>query len=554
MSMKYEILNQDNNLSLLERLLAVRQVSDDPALFLNPRFSDYRKDPFLLNDMDKGVARIIDALKRQEKIMIFGDYDVDGVTSSYCVYRFITRFLGYSNISVMYPDRLQDGYGLKNKHLDEMKKKGVQLVITVDNGITSVNEAQYAKQIGIDLVITDHHHALDRVPEAVAVINPQVSPKYDFKGLAGVGVAFKLINALLAKSKFTNEKKNQIFNYFLPIVAIGTVADIVPLVWENRVIVKRGLEIINKNPELMPKSLRGFLSALNLKENVDTYHIGFVIGPRINAGGRIESPYDSLRILLCETADQIQYIEKIENINTERRRLQDKAFRIAEKRVDPDQTFLYVCDEEFHEGIIGIVSGRITEKYNKPSAVFKIDIEKGHAVASLRGPGYFSVIDMISTAAPYLLRFGGHKWAGGLTVGLDHLDHVIQIFQDYCQWEITSDQLEKVTQVDTVLLDHEWNDEELRDIALLAPFWEGNQEPLFMFEHIKVARVEAIWKKSNHLKIYGQFWEKTVVIMMWGKGEEVWLIPQKISIVGKVKPDSYNGGYFIDWVDWIKED
>lgn len=552
--MKYEILNQDNNLSLLERLLAVRQVSDDPALFLNPRFSDYRKDPFLLNDMDKGVARIIDALKRQEKIMIFGDYDVDGVTSSYCVYRFITRFLGYSNISVMYPDRLQDGYGLKNKHLDEMKKKGVQLVITVDNGITSVNEAQYAKEIGIDLVITDHHHALDRVPEAVAVINPQVSPKYDFKGLAGVGVAFKLINALLAKSTFTNEKKNQIFNYFLPIVAIGTVADIVPLVWENRVIVKRGLEIINKNPELMPKSLMGFLEALNLKENVDTYHIGFVIGPRINAGGRIESPYDSLRILLCETEDQAQYIEKIENINTERRRLQDKAFRIAEKRVDPDQTFLYVCDEEFHEGIVGIVSGRITEKYNKPSAVFKIDIEKGHAVASLRGPGYFSVIDMISTAAPYLLRFGGHKWAGGLTVGLDHLDHVIQIFQDYCQREITSDQLEKVTQVDTVLLDHEWNDEELRDIALLAPFWEGNQEPLFMFEHIKVARVEAIWKKSNHLKIYGQFWEKTVVIMMWGKGEEVWLIPQKISIVGKVKPDSYNGGYFIDWVDWIKEE
>ena len=554
MSMKYEILNQDNNLSLLERLLAVRQVSDDPALFLNPRFSDYRKDPFLLNDMDKGVARIIDALKRQEKIMIFGDYDVDGVTSSYCVYRFITRFLGYSNISVMYPDRLQDGYGLKNKHLDEMKKKGVQLVITVDNGITSVNEAQYAKQIGIDLVITDHHHALDRVPEAVAVINPQVSPKYDFKGLAGVGVAFKLINALLAKSTFTNEKKNQIFNYFLPIVAIGTVADIVPLVWENRVIVKRGLEIINKNPELMPKSLMGFLEALNLKENVDTYHIGFVIGPRINAGGRIESPYDSLRILLCETADQIQYIEKIENINTERRRLQDKAFRIAEKRVDPDQTFLYVCDEEFHEGIVGIVSGRITEKYNKPSAVFKIDIDKGHAVASLRGPGYFSVIDMISTAAPYLLRFGGHRWAGGLTVGLDHLDHVIQIFQDYCQREITSDQLEKVTQVDTVLLDHEWNDEELRDIALLAPFWEGNQEPLFMFEHIKVARVEAIWKKSNHLKIYGQFWEKTVVIMMWGKGEEVWHIPQKISIVGKVKSDSYNGGYFIDWVDWIKEE
>ena len=552
--MRYEILNQDNNLSLLQRLLAVRQVSDDPALFLNPRFADYRKDPFLLNDMNKGVERIINALKKQEKIMIFADYDVDGVTSSYCIYTFITKFLWYKNISVMYPNRLQDGYGLKNKHLDEMKQKGINLIITVDNWITSVNEAEYAKEIGIDLVITDHHHALEKVPQAIAVINPQVSPNYAFKGLAGVGVAFKLINALLSKSKFTNEKKGQIFNYFLPIVAIGTVADIVPLVGENRVIVKRGLEIINKNPELMPKSLAGFLAALNIKDKVDTYHIGFVIGPRINAWGRIESPYDSLRILLCETDDQLQYIEKIENINTERRRLQDKAFKIAEKKVNPDDWFLWVSDEEFHEGIVGIVSGRITEKYNKPSAVFKIDNEKGHAVASLRGPGYFSVIDMISKAAPYLLRFGGHKGAGGLTVELDHLEQVIQIFQNYCQENITPDQLEKVTKVDTVLLDHEWNDEELRDIALLAPFGEGNQEPLFMLEHIKVVRVEVMGKKSNHLKIYGEFGNKGIVIMMRGKGEESWLIPSIISIVGKIKPDTYNGGYFVDGIDWIKED
>lgn len=200
--MKYEILNQDNNLSLLERLLAVRQVSDDPALFLNPRFSDYWKDPFLLNDMHKGVERIILALKRKEKIMIFADYDVDGITSSFCVYKFITEFLGYKNISIMYPNRLQDGYGLKNKHLDYMKEKNINLIITVDNGITSVNEAQYAKELGIDLVITDHHHALDRIPEAIAVINPQISPHYSFKGLAGVGVAFKLINALLSKSTF----------------------------------------------------------------------------------------------------------------------------------------------------------------------------------------------------------------------------------------------------------------------------------------------------------------------------------------------------------------
>lgn len=549
--MKYEVLNQDNNLSLLERLLAVRQVSDDPALFLNPRFSDYWKDPFLLNDMHKGVERIILALKRKEKIMIFADYDVDGITSSFCVYKFITEFLWYKNISIMYPNRLQDGYGLKNKHLDYMKEKNINLIITVDNGITSVNEAQYAKELGIDLVITDHHHALDRIPEAIAVINPQISPHYSFKGLAGVGVAFKLINALLSKSTFWPEKRNQIFQYFLPIVAIGTVADIVPLVDENRVIVKRGLEIINKQPELMPKSLAGFLAALNLKDTVDTYHIGFVIGPRINAGGRIESPHDSLRILLTEGNEQLQHIEKIENINTERRRLQDKAFRIAEKNLNPDAGFLYVSDEDFHEGIVGIVSGRITEKYNKPSAVFKIDQEKQHAVASLRGPSYFSVIDMIAQASPYLLRFGGHKGAGGLTVELEHLERVIGIFQEYCEKTINPDDLEKLTLIDTILLDHERNDEELRDIAYLAPFGEGNQEPVFLLENIKIHRAEAIGKKSNHLKIYGEFWSKTIVIMMRGKGEELPLLPNIISAVGVVKPDTFNGGFFLDASAWL---
>lgn len=549
--MKYEILNQDNNLSLLERLLAVRQVSDDPALFLSPRLADYWLDPFKLNDMHKGVERIIQALKNKEKIMIFADYDVDGVTSSFCVYKFFTDFLWYKNISIMYPDRLQDGYGLKNKHLDEMKKKGINLIITVDNWITSVNEALYAKEIWIDLVITDHHHALEKIPDAIAVINPQVSPNYSFKGLAGVGVAFKLINALLSKSKFPPEKKNQIFNYFLPIVAIGTVADIVPLVWENRVIVKRGLEIINKQPALMPKGLAWFLAHLNLKEQVDTYHIGFMIGPRINAWGRIQSPYDSLRVLLCESAEQTSYIEKIEAINTERRRLQDQAFRIAEKNLNPELGFLYVCDEGFHEGIVGIVAGRITEKYNKPSAVFKIDTEKQHAVASLRWPAYFNVIEMITQASPYLLRFGGHKGAGGLTVELSHLDQVLELFQDYCRRTINPEDLEKTMLVDTVLLSHEWNDEELSEIAHLAPFWEGNQEPLFLLEDIKVIRAEAIGKKSNHLKIFGDFWGTALIIMMRGKGDEIWLIPSKISIVGKIKADTYNGGYFVDASNWI---
>lgn len=544
--MRYQILNQDADLSLIQRLLKVRNVSDAPQNFLNPSIANYRLDPFLLNDMEKWVDRIIDAMKRKEKIMIFGDYDVDGITSSFSVYKFISYFLGYKNISIRYPNRVEDGYGLKNKHLDAMKHEGVQLIITVDNGIASVEEAKYAKELWIDMVVTDHHHALETLPDVCALINPQVSPLYPFKWLAGVGVAFKLINALLSKSTFSKEKKNQIFNYFLPIVAIGTVADVVPLVQENRVIVKRGLELMNYHPDLLPKGLQGFLNFLNLKGKIDTFHIGFVIGPRINAGGRIESPYDSLRIFLSEWEHQLPYLERIESINTERRRMQDQAFRVAEKQVNPDQNFLFVCDESFHEGIVGIVSGRITEKYYKPSAVFKLDLEKKQAVASLRGPDYFNVIEMIIQASPYLKRFWGHKGAWGLTVDLEHLDTVLSIFQNYCQSCITSEQLEKVIQVDTCLLSHEWNVEELSEIEQLAPFGEGNQEPNFLLEGIKVEKVEKVWKNGgSHLKIYGKFGEQQISSLFSSKGVEIDSIWSQVSIVGAVKRDSYNWGFYV---------
>lgn len=544
--MRYQILNQDADLSLIQRLLKVRNVSDAPQDFLNPSIANYRLDPFLLNDMEKWVDRIIDAMKRKEKIMIFGDYDVDGITSSFSVYKFISYFLGYKNISIRYPNRVEDGYGLKNKHLDAMKNEGVQLIITVDNGIASVEEAKYAKELWIDMVVTDHHHALETLPDVCALINPQVSPLYPFKWLAGVGVAFKLINALLSKSTFSKEKKNQIFNYFLPIVAIGTVADVVPLVQENRVIVKRGLELMNYHPDLLPKWLQGFLNFLNLKGKIDTFHIGFVIGPRINAWGRIESPYDSLRIFLSEWEHQLPYLERIESINTERRRMQDQAFRVAEKQVNPDQNFLFVCDESFHEGIVGIVSGRITEKYYKPSAVFKLDLEKRQAVASLRGPDYFNVIEMIIQASPYLKRFWGHKGAWGLTVDLEHLDTVLGIFQNYCQSCITSEQLEKVIQVDTCLLSHEWNTEELSEIEQLAPFGEGNQEPNFLLEGIKVEKVEKVWKNGgSHLKIYGKFGEQSISSLFSSKGVEIDSIWSQVSIVGAVKRDSYNWGFYV---------
>lgn len=374
--MNFKLIYDNPNEDLLTRLFKVRGIDEHIDTFLDPKFADYRINPYLLNDMGKAVERIISAVKNKEKIMIFGDYDVDGVTSSFCLYRFFVKFLNYKNVSIMYPNRIKEGYGLKNLHIDDMKKKGIQLIITVDNGITSVNEAKYAKEQKIDLIITDHHKNLEEIPPALAVINPMVSPDYPFKGLAGVGVAFKLICAIVEKSTFIQEKKNHVFNYFLPVVAIGTVADVVPLVHENRVIVKRGLELINKGHKHLPSSLKGFLSYLNLKDNVDTFHIGFIIGPRINAGGRIESPYDSLRTLLHSGEKQLQYLDRIEEINTERKKMQDESFKKAETLINLDEKILIVQDESFHEGIVGIVAGRLTEKYTKPSMVIKLDPEK----------------------------------------------------------------------------------------------------------------------------------------------------------------------------------
>ncbi len=298
--MKYTLLNENYSISFIERLLSVRNIASDIEAFFEPSLPSCWLDPFLLNGMEKAVDHIIQAMKHQHKIMIFGDYDVDGITSSYSLYKFIKYFLKYPHVSIMYPSRREDGYGLKVSHLEQMKAKGIDLVITVDNGITSIEEALYAKTLGIDLIITDHHHPLNELPTAVAVITPHCSPHYPFKDLAGVGVAFKLIMAMLSKCTFDTKKKNQIFNFFLPIVTIGTVADVVPLLGENRFIVKKGLELINRNSEGLLPSLQGFLSYLNIKSPIDTFHIGFVIGPRINAGGRMESPYDSLNVFLYE--------------------------------------------------------------------------------------------------------------------------------------------------------------------------------------------------------------------------------------------------------------
>ena len=485
--------------------------------------------------------------------MIFWDYDVDGVTSSYIMYEFITRFLKYKKVSIQYPDRIKEWYGIKKNHVDEMKKKWVQLIITVDNGIASLQEAIYAREQWVDLIITDHHQDLESIPEAVAVVNPVISENYPFKWLAWVGVAFKVICAILSKSSFDQKQRNHIFNYFLPIVAIWTVADVVPLVGENRVIVKKWLRLMNTRKDL-PESLEWFLKFLKIKWTIDTYHIGFIIGPRINAGGRIKSPYDSLYALLYSGEKQVEYLENLELINTERRQMQERMFKDAEKMIDQEQKILIAFHEEFHEGIVGIVAGRLTEKYNKPSMIMKVDQERQTAVASLRGPEYFSVIDMLKKNTALLERFGGHRWAGGLMVKLSNLDQLIQNMNEHCSQCISDVNLIKSVKVDTKIYEHERDDDTLKQIDKLAPFGEGNKEPVFLLENVSISKIEEIGSKTKtHLKIHGMFGDKKIVAMFrgkWGDVEEhIQRHTEPVNLIWKIRKDTFNGGFYLEGID-----
>lgn len=546
--MNYKLLYDNPDESVLQRLLKIRKIDDDLEDFLHPTFSRYRIDPNKLHDFDKWLNRIIAAINAKEKIMVFGDYDVDGISASYVMYLFFQKFLDYKDISIQLPSRLEDGYGIKKYHLDQIKEKWVTLVITVDNGITAIEEAKYAKEIGLDMVITDHHKPLAEIPDAVAVINPQISPDYDFKEICWASVAFKVISWLTTRLIDDPKKKQEIFNFFLPIVGIATVADCMPLVGENRLFVKTALDLMNRR-QWIPEAISNFLDYLNIKWPIDTFHIGFQIAPRLNAWGRMMTPYDSLYVLLHTGEKQMRFLENLDKLNSQRKKIQDLAYKKALEIMDPDQKVIIAIDS-FHEGIIGIVAGRLTEKFNKPSVVLSVDEEKWVAVASLRWPEYFSVIDMLYDAAPLLERFGGHKQAWGLTVKIENLEALCEKLYAYATLSIGDNMLDRNLAIDTKLYLHEMTQETVQSINKLAPFGHWNTEPLFLIEDMTITTAEKVGKTGNgHLKLKIKSTDdKAFHALFWGAWEKVSEVETWVStsFIGTLRKDDFNGGVYID--------
>lgn len=519
----------------IARILIRRGFSsvDQIERFLYPKL-DHLHSPFLLDGMKDAVNRIHRAIEMGEKIYIYGDYDVDGICSTSLLMKVFEKL----NIQVQYyiPDRFAEGYGLNRQALQHMKDNGAQLVITVDTGISAVEEALFAKEIGIDLIITDHHEPSEKVPEAYAVINPKKENcSYPCKMLAGVGVAFKLATALM----------NQIPEELLDIVALGTIADLVPLVGENRVFAYYGLQKLNLRKNIGLKSL---LEVSGITEEITESHVGFGIGPRINASGRLEKANQAVELLI--TKDSVianQIAESLDQLNCERKRLVEEMTQEAIEQVEENRArnehFVVVSKEDWHLGVIGIVASRLVEKYHLPVIVLSIDEKKGVAKGSARGIASFNLFTALSKCGDLLLRYGGHTMAAGMSLDVNRILDFHQRLSEISQETLTEEDLIPVTMLEDELHLDQVNEEFIGQIKQLSPFGTGNPVPYFVLRGLEVSRKQQLGEERNHLKLLVKKDRYTLDAIGFRFGELAHqMVPAvQVDITGELHVNEWNG-------------
>lgn len=484
---------------LVRALLRKRGLQEEAALsrFLNPNYKLDLADPFLMTDMDKAVRRILLAIERKEKVAVYGDYDVDGVVSTAMALELLEAH-GLQPVSYI-PDRYGEGYGIHIKALEQLKKQGVSLVISVDCGITAVAEAEWAAAHDMDLIITDHHEVPEELPVAVAVVNPKrPDDRYPFKELAGVGVVFALVRAMQQKTGIPASGQEK---WLLDLVAIGTVCDVMPLVKENRVLVKYGLIVLQKTKRMG-------LVALAQSAGIDlasarAYHLGFILGPRLNAAGRLEHANYGLE--LVATADPIvaqQMAFQLEELNHQRRLEQDRVFREAdamasERSADP---VLVLADAGWPHGVVGIVASKLSEKYQRPALIMQ-ELE-GSLKGSGRSYGSYSLIEGLQEHADIFERLGGHDFAAGFSLPADNLEQLrLGIGEHYAA---NTDQTAQVAvrEADVVIEDpSDINWDLYHALEQLEPFGSGNPQPVFELAGMKVVDANQIGKDKQHLKL-----------------------------------------------------
>lgn len=482
--------------ALLSAVLAARgAAAPEETLTILERERRLSYSPLLMRDMDKAVDRINLALSRGEKMAVFGDYDVDGITATVLLVDYLRRRGG--DCSFYIPRRIEDGYGLGCDALRTLRDQGITLVITVDCGITGVEEARYAREIGLDLVITDHHECKEKLPEAAAVVDPRRPDcPYPFKHLAGVGVALKLVLAL------GGQKEDAIFARYCTLAAIGTIADVMRMSDENRTIVCRGLESISSTDFL---GLRALLKETGLLDKeITSIQIGFVLAPRINAAGRMGEAELAANLLLTDdSAKAEEMARELCDLNRERQSVEQEIFAQAVEQIENlpagDRSALVLSSEVWHQGVVGIVASRLSEKYSCPS--FMIHLQNGMGKGSCRSYGGFNLFAALESCSDLLVDFGGHALAAGFNIREEDIpafrQRMNRCVREYCNGQAPVSSLE----VDVILRHPEAvNLEEVEELGRLEPYGSGNNRPVFALMGAKVESLQSVGQ-NRHMKL-----------------------------------------------------
>ena len=521
---------------LLATILSNRGIVKEEQIekFLKPKRNDFY-DPYGMPDMKITVDRIIKAIENQEKTIIYGDYDVDGITSVTVLKSFLEeRGL---DVGVYIPNRLDEGYGLNKTAVEKIAQEGYTLMITVDCGISAIEEVKYASELGIETLITDHHEPGEKLPEALAVVDAKRKDNtYQCRNLAGVGVVFKLIQAISIRLGLEEKE----YLKYLDIVCIGTISDIVPLTDENRVIVKLGLKLVQQTRNL---GLRSILQATGYNK-IDSIAISFGVAPRINACGRMGHQEEALNLFLSKDVNEVNELtQKLNAYNKERQEIEKNIFADAVEQIKDnnlqEKNTIVLMGKNWHHGVIGIVSSKITEMYFKPSILLceEGDIGKGSGRSI---PG-FDLYEALTKCKKSVDRFGGHAMAIGITIKKDKLEELKNEFEEIAQ-ENHIEEIVPILKIDSQINLDEINKEMVESLKELEPFGEENKTPLFLFKNLKIDSIRAL-TEGKHLKLTVKENKNIVNAIGFNIGElaNEYKIGDKVDIVGNLEINSFNG-------------
>lgn len=517
---------------IIKKILESKQIIEEEDIQQTLNGIDINHDISLLSDIDKAIERINQAIDKNERILVYGDYDADGVTSTTILVHTLQK-LG-AQVGWYIPNRFTEGYGPNEMAFQNAYDEGISLIITVDNGIQGHAEIKMAQELGVDVIVTDHHEIGRTLPEAYAIVHP-MHPEFDypFKYLCGAGVAYKLAQALL----------ENVPNYFKAYAAIGTIADLVSLTDENRSIVQHGLKVMNDS---CPVAVKTLLKQAGYNDDITEETIGFIIGPRLNAVGRLEDASLAAELLMSDSEDEAEFLaEQVEHFNQERKdivaHITEEALAIAKDYVSQGHQFLLLAKEDWHEGVLGIVASKIVETFSLPTLILNIDHEQNHAKGSARSIEQVSMFEILNAHQDLISKFGGHHMAAGMTMDIDNVEALRNGLNEWMAKLSETTSLEPSKKVDVLLDESDITIKNIKDIQKLSPFGTDFNSPLFEIQNMTIQSLKAIGKEQNHLKM--TLGDSNLPALFWQNGAYATQLEtgQPVNLIGNLQINEWNG-------------